>query len=51
MKKKKNEATEAQLLDLLRKVLPKATHDPELAGKIYSLVESELKSKAQTQRF
>jgi hypothetical protein len=51
MKKKKNEATEAQLLDLLRKVLPKATHDPELAGKIYSLVESELKAKAQTSAF
>ncbi len=42
---------EAKLLALLKKVLPKATHDPELAGKIYQAVESELKAKAKTTAF
>ena len=54
MKKEKSnkpQATEGQLLELLKKVLPKATHDPALAGKIYELVESELKSKARTSAF
>lgn len=53
MKKEKSkpQATEAQLLELLKKVLPKATHDPALAGKIYEAVESELKSKARTNAF
>ena len=42
---------EAQLLALLKKVLPKATHDPELAGRIYLAVETELKAKARTTAF
>ncbi|MDB6066583.1 MAG: hypothetical protein JWR26_2791, partial [Pedosphaera sp.] len=42
---------EAQLLDLLKRVLPKATHDPELAGKIYQAIEIELKSKARAIAF
>ena len=33
MKNETKKTTEAQLLDLLKKVLPKATHDPQLAGK------------------
>jgi hypothetical protein len=42
---------EAQLLGLLKKVLPKATHDPKLAGEIYSAIEHELKAKAQGSAF
>lgn len=48
---KATKGTEAQLLDLLKWVLPKATHDAELAGKIYSAIESELKSKARATAF
>jgi hypothetical protein len=51
MKKENNKAAEAQLLDLLRKVLPKATHDVQLAGKIYHAVELELKAKAKVLAF
>lgn len=51
MKKETNKTTEAQLLDLLKKVLPKATHDAHLAGKIYQAVELELKSKSRGQAF
>jgi hypothetical protein len=51
MKKETNKTTEAQLLDLLKKVLPKATHDPLLAGKIYEAVELELKTKARVSAF
>jgi hypothetical protein len=51
MKKDSNKATEAQLLDLLKKVLPKATHDAQLAGKIYQAVELELKAKAKATAF
>jgi hypothetical protein len=43
--------TEAQLLDLLKKVLPQATHDAQLAGKIYEAVEKELKAKARGNAF
>ena len=32
-------------------MLPKATHDPQLAGKIYEAVESELKAKAKVTAF
>jgi len=39
------------LLDLLKKVLPKATHDPSLAGKIYDAVASELKATARASAF
>jgi hypothetical protein len=51
MKKETNKATEAQLLDLLKKVLPKATHDAQLAGKIYHAVELELKAKSRANAF
>lgn len=51
MKKETNKTTEHQLLDLLKKVLPKATHDPQLAGKIYDAVEKELKTKAKANAF
>jgi hypothetical protein len=46
---KKN--TEAQLLQLLKKVLPKATHDPQLAGKIYHAIEQELNSRSRAAAF
>lgn len=48
---KTTQATEAQLLELLKKVLPKATHDAQLAGKIYEACESELKAKARASAF
>ena len=51
MKKESTKATEAQLLDLLKKVLPKATHDAQLAGKIYEAVELELRAKAKVTAF
>lgn len=51
MKKSTNQATETQLLQLLKKVLPKATHDPELAGKIYLAVENELKTSTRSTAF
>ena len=51
MKKETTKTTEAQLLDLLKKVLPKATHDPALAGKIYEAIEQELKAKARANAF
>src|ERR1700692_3969702 len=49
--KQPKKTNEAQLLDLLKRVLPKATHDPELAGKIYQAIEVELKSKARAIAF
>ncbi len=48
-KAKQNE--QAQLLALLKKVLPRATHDAELAGKIYQAIEAELKTKNQAASF
>jgi hypothetical protein len=42
---------ETQLLGLLKKVLPKATHDPKLAGQIYDAIEEELKAKARASAF
>ncbi len=51
MKTEKNKNTELQLLELLKKVLPKATHDPKLAGKIYQAVEVELQAKARVNAF
>ncbi len=51
MKKDAKKGAEAQLLDLLKRVLPKATHDAQLAGKIYEAVENELKSKARVMAF
>jgi hypothetical protein len=51
MKKETNKTMDAQLLDLLKKVLPKATHDAQLAGKIYQAVELELKTKSRASAF
>ena len=41
----KKKSNEVQLLELLKKILPKATDDPKLAQKIFSAVELELKAK------
>jgi len=43
--------TENQLLSLLKRVLPKATRDPELAGRIYEAVEAELRAKNRAAAF
>src|SRR5690349_7711075 len=51
MKNETNKTTEGQFLDLLKKVLPKATPDALLAGKIYQAVELELKAKARGSAF
>jgi len=51
MKREANSTSESQLLDLLKAVLPKATHDPKLAGKIYEAVAAELKTKARGAAF
>jgi hypothetical protein len=40
-----------QLLALLKSVLPKATHDPQLAGKIYQAIEHELQAQARVKAF
>ena len=50
-KKSGAQRSEADFLELLKKILPKATHDPKLAGKIYQAVESELKAKAKAAAF
>ena len=42
---------ESQLLHLLKKVLPRATHDPKLATQIYSAIEQELQTKARAAAF
>jgi hypothetical protein len=51
MKKEAKKSNEAQLLELLKRVLPKATHDAQLAGKIYQAIELELKAKARAIAF
>lgn len=51
MKSSSKPDNEAQLLDLLKQVLPKATPDPRLAGKIYEAVEHELKTQARAAAF
>ena len=51
MKKESNQTTETELLELLKRILPKATHDPKLAGKIYQAIELELKAKARAKAF
>jgi hypothetical protein len=51
MKKEAKKTNEAQLLELLKRVLPKATHDAQLAGKIYQAIEEELKAKARVLAF
>lgn len=49
--RKGNHRAEADLLALLKKVLPKATEDSQLATRIYQAVELELKSKAKANAF
>jgi hypothetical protein len=51
MKKDTSKNAEIQVLELLKKVLPKATHDAELAGKIYAAIEDEFKKKARGNAF
>ncbi len=51
MKKEPKKNTELLLLNLLKQILPKATDDAKLAGKIYHAIENELKSKARTKAF
>ena len=51
MKKNTDQINAAQLLDLLKKVLPKATHDAQLAGKIYQAIEAELNGKSRASAF
>ena len=51
MKKKSSAATENELLNLLKRVLPKATHDAALAGKILAAVEAELSANARANAF
>jgi hypothetical protein len=51
MKKEAGKSNEVQLLDLLKRVLPKATHDAQLASKIYAAIEGELKAKARALAF
>jgi hypothetical protein len=51
MKKEPKKTPDAQLLDLLKKVLPKATDNAQLAGKIYQAIELELKAKAKVTAF
>ena len=51
MNKEAKKSNEAQLLELLKRVLPKATHDAQLAGKIYEAIELELKTKARAIAF
>lgn len=50
-KKEGRRSNEVQLLELLKRVLPKATHDPKLAGVIYSAVEKELQSRNRAVSF
>jgi hypothetical protein len=51
MNKEAKKSNEAQLLELLKRVLPKATHDAQLAGKIYEAIELEFKAKARAIAF
>jgi hypothetical protein len=51
MKKETKKSNEAQLLELLKRVLPKATDDAQLADRIYQAIEDELKAKARAMAF
>ncbi len=48
---KQTKRPEVELLNLLKKVLPKATDDAALAGKIYEAIASELHRKTQASAF
>jgi hypothetical protein len=49
--KQKSNNKEGQVLELLRKVLPKTISDPKLLEKVYSACEQELKAKTRTNGF
>lgn len=51
MSKKTKKNPETELLNLLKKVLPMATDDANLAGKIYQAIADELKKKTQGAAF
>jgi len=51
MNKEAKKSNEAQLLDLLKRVLPKATRDAQLAERIYQAIEGELKAEARALAF
>lgn len=51
MKKEKSAGAEDQLLNLLKEVLPQATPDPKLAGRIYDAIERQLKTKVRAAAF
>ena len=51
MKKENRKNTDAQLLQLLKKVLPRAVSDAALVDKIYDEVERELRSKSRVTAF
>ena len=50
-KKEPRKVPDLELLNLLKQVLPKATHDPKLASQIYKAIETELKAKARATAF
>lgn len=50
-KTKSKQDEQAQLLSLLRSILPKVAPDPELAARIYSAAEDELRSKNRVNSF
>ncbi len=50
-KSKSKQDEQAQLLTLLRIILPKVAPDPELAARIYSAVEDELRAKNRVHSF
>lgn len=50
-KSKSKQDEQAQLLSLLRSILPKVAPDPELAARIYSAAEDELRSKNRVNSF
>lgn len=50
-KTKSKRDEQAQLLDLLRTILPKVTADPAFAEKIYSAAEAELRAKNRVHSF
>jgi hypothetical protein len=50
-KSKSKQDEQAQLLNLLRTILPKVAPDPELAARIYSAAEDELRAKNRVNSF
>jgi hypothetical protein len=48
---KSKNLTETQLLELLKKILPKTIHDPKLVAQIYDAIEQALKAKVRANAF